>query len=437
MPKRAKGLTAGFCSTVKAPGKHSDGDGLMLVVSDSGAKRWVQRLVIRGRRRDIGLGAYPLVPLAKARAAAAENRGVARAGGDPLARRDEDLSLRTFDMAMVDLLAKKAGELSNAKHIAQWESTLRTYAVPRLGKMRVSEITVTDIVEVLLPIWKTKNETASRLRGRIEAVFAFSTASGWRSGPNPATWGGNLDMLLPKPSKVKKVVHQPALQVRDAPFWFDELAQRRGSSARCLEFLALTWVRSGEARGAKWSEIDLDKAIWRIPASRTKTKEEQMVPLSLAAIGLLRGIPRVREANDKGGDLIDVDLVFVSPRGGQLSDMALSAVMRRLHQADSYDRDLYKARGLLEHQIGWLDERSGRPAVPHGLRSTARDWAGLQGYPRELAELSLGHRIGNRVEQAYHRDSLLERRRPMMEAWAQYLLSERSGHTNSIGLRAV
>ncbi|MBU2982270.1 tyrosine-type recombinase/integrase [Lentibacter algarum] len=427
MPKRAKGLSAAFCSTVKRQGKYSDGDCLMLIVSNSGSKRWGQRLVIRGKRRDLGLGSYPLVTLAQARVVASQNRQIARDGGDPLAAREKVRSTPTFEVAMAALLEKKAGELTNAKHIAQWESTLRTYAVPKLGTKLVTEITVSDVLEVLTTIWATKNETASRLRGRIEAVLAFATARGWREGPNPATWGGNLDMLLPKPSKIKPVVHQPSLAVEEIPDWMSQLRKRQGASARCLEFLALTWARSGEARGAIWSEIDFETAIWLIPAHRTKTKEEHAVPLSNAALALLRSIPRT----------VGEDFVFPAPRGGELSDMALSGVMRRMHAYEVLNDLSLPELGIREEEAGWRDPQTNRPAVPHGLRATARNWAGRKEYPREMAELALGHRIGNRVEQAYHRETLVERRRLMMNAWAEYVSQESRNLPNVNGLRLV
>ncbi|MCV2892232.1 tyrosine-type recombinase/integrase [Lentibacter sp. XHP0401] len=427
MPKRAVRLSAAFCSTVKVAGKYSDGDGLMLIVTNTGSKRWGQRLVIRGKRRDLGLGSYPLVSLAQARVAASQNRQTARNGGDPLALREKDRTTPTFEAVMLMLLEKKAGELTNSKHIAQWGSTLRTYAVPRLGGKLVTEITVADTLEVLKPIWSTKSETASRLRGRIESVLAFATAHGWREGPNPATWGGNLDMLLPKPSKVKQVRHQPALAVEDIPNWMEQLRKRQGISARCLEFLTLTWARSGEARGAIWSEIDFEASIWNIPAHRTKTKEEHAVPLSNAALALLRGIPRT----------VGEEFVFPAPRGGELSDMALSGVMRRMHASEVLNDLSLPALGIREEEAGWRDPQSNRPAVPHGLRATARNWAGREEYPREMAELALGHRIGNRVEQAYHRETLVERRRLMMNAWAEYVTQETKNVPNVNGLRLV
>ena len=238
-----------------------------------------------------------------------------------------------------------------------------------------------DVLGSLEPIWATKTETASRLRGRIEAVLNWATVSGFRTGENPARWKGNLEAVLPKPSKVSKVKHHTALPVVDMPKFMDELAERSATSARALEFLILTAARSGEVRGATWEEIDLDEALWVVPASRMKADREHRVPLSANAVRLLATLPT------RTGS------VFVAPKGGQLSDMALSQLVKRM----------------------------GAEAVPHGFRSTFRDWAADHtDYPREVAEAALAHQIENRVEAAYRRSDLLEKRREMMEDWAKW-----------------
>ena len=312
MPPRAEGLTAATCKTKTEPGRYSDGNGLMLIIDKpradgrAGAKRWCQRLTIGNKRRDLGLGSYPLVSLAAARERAAENARIARGGGDPTVQRDEAPTIPTFAEVAEMKLDQKRKELSNEKHAKQWRSTLEDHAFPVLGDMRVDEIGVDEVLAVLEPIWDKTNETASRLRGRIENVLSYAAARKWRSGLNPAQWRGNLDQLLAMPSKVKPVQHQPALAVRDVPEWFKELRKRRGVSSWCLEFVALTWCRSGEARGAEWREIDLERALWTIPAARTKTSTEHIVPLSSGAISLLRSIPMTSKSG----------LVFEGARGG-------------------------------------------------------------------------------------------------------------------------
>jgi integrase len=265
----------------------------------------------------------------------------------------------------------------------------------------VQDITTQDVLRVLQPIWTDKTETASRLRGRIEAVLSWATVSGHRTGDNPARWAGNLKELLPAPSKVADEEHHPAIQIDEAPRWFAALREREGMGARALEFLAMTGLRSGEVRGARWDEIDLRAGLWIVPAARMKMKVEHRVPLSPAAVELLEALPKL-EGNP---------LVFPAARGGTLSDMTLSAVMRRMHEAEvAVDRP------------GYLDRATKRPAVPHGLRSTFRDWvAERTNYPADMAEVALAHKIGNAVEAAYRRGDMIEKRRLMMAAWAEFL----------------
>lgn len=271
--------------------------------------------------------------------------------------------------------------------------------------MLVSDIQVQDVLRVLQPLWTEKTETAKRLRGRIEAVLSWATVSGHRSGDNPARWAGNLKELLPAASKVAKGGNQPALTLDDAPAWFRALRGRDGMGARALEFAALTASRSGEVRGAAWSEIDLDKALWVIPGQRMKMEREHRVPLTPAALSLLRALPRLEGS----------ELVFPAVRGGGLSDMTLSKTMKRIHEAE-----------VASGGTGFIDRVSKRPAVPHGLRSTFRDWvAERTQYPGELAEVALAHKISNAVEAAYRRGDMIEKRRTMMAAWADFLTSTR------------
>ncbi len=365
------------------------------------------------RRRDIGLGGYPTVTLSQARDKARVARTKVEAGIDPVEERKATKAALTaaqrrgmlFSEAVEKALGAKLEAFKNEKHRKQWRATLDTYATPELGKMAVQDITVQDVLRVLEPIWTGKTETAARLRGRIEAVLSWATVSGHRTGDNPARWAGNLKELLPAAAAVKKSDNQPALALGDAAAWFADLRKRDGFGARALELAALTAVRSGEVRGAVWDEIDLEAEIWTIPAQRMKMTREHRVPLTPAAVAMLRALPRL---NDSG-------LVFPAARGGMLSDMTLSATMRRMNEAE-------KERAGGGDNAGYLDARSKRPAVPHGLRSTFRDWvAEKTQYPGDMAEVALAHSINSAVEAAYRRGDMMEKRRRMMADWADFL----------------
>jgi len=415
MPKMAPELSAIEIKRLKHPGGSRNEmvavggvSGLYMQLLPSGGRTWILRTRVGGKTRDMGLGGYPEVGLAAARDKARGAKDKVRQGIDPveerkaakaslIAARKRGLS---FSDAVDRYLASRLDEFRNEKHKAQWRSSLDSYAQPQIGDMLVQDITVQDVLRVLQPIWASKTETASRLRGRIEAVLSWATVAGHRMGDNPARWGGNLKELLPKPSKVAKSDNQPALALADAPTWFASLRAREGMGSRALEFLALTAARSGEVRGATWDEIDLDNALWVIPASRMKMDREHRVPLPPVAVALLKALPRFQ----------DNPLVFPAARGGQLSDMTLSATMKRMHESE-----------VEADRKGWLDPRNGRPAVPHGLRSTFRDWAAETGQARDMAELALAHRVGSDVERAYRRSDMVERRRAMMAAWAQFL----------------
>jgi integrase len=322
----------------------------------------------------------------------------------------------TFSDAMDRCLAAKLDAFRNPKHRQQWRNTLDSYAIPELGKMLVQDIEVRDVLRVLEPIWKDRTETASRLRGRIEAVLSWATVKGHRAGDNPARWAGNLKELLPAPSKVAKEGNQPALTIDDAPRWFAALKGRDGMGARALEFLSLTASRSQEVRGAAWDEIDFKAGIWTIPAARMKMDREHRVPLSDDAVALLGAVPR------HAGN----PLVFPAPRGGQLSDMTLSATMKRMHEDE-----------VAADRTGFADRASKRPAVPHGLRSTFRDWvAERTNYPGDMAEVALAHKIGNAVEASYRRGDMIEKRRAMMAAWADHLTGAPTAATVHV-LRAM
>lgn len=405
-----KRLTAAFIGSAPQ-GRHFDGEGLFLLVEKHGARRWGQRLTIYGRRRELGLGSPPVVSLAAARELALENKRMVRDGKDPTLerRKAEVLSNRsartpTFKEAIEGCFQKVGPELSTEKYRKQWRSSLDLYAVPILGGLPVDEIDPDDVLTVLKPIWLDKTETAKRLRGRIEAVLRWAKSEGFIDGPNPARWVDNLDGRLPRPSRIAKVQHQPSLSIKDAPEWFAKLKTRTGNAARALEFAVLTAARSGEVRGMTWSEVDPESGLWIIPASRMKAGKEHRVPLSKPALELLSVLPR------RAGSVI----VFFAPEAEVLSDMAVSGVMRRMHAAE-----------VSAGRSGFVDTSSGRPAVPHGLRSTFRDWvAEKTAFPGEMAEVALAHKVANVVEAAYRRGDQVEKRRQMMAAWAGFLSGE-------------
>jgi len=392
MPKKAKELSALEVKRLSKPGRHAVGgiNGLMLVVKDSGAKSWILRTVVGERRRNIGLGSYPEISLADAREAAREVKKKIRQGVDPVEERKaarrlmiEQSKRMPFSEAARLCHEKKQSEFKNEKHRKQWFSTIERYAIPVIGDMPVDEVELQHILSVLEPIWHTKTETATRLRQRLEAVLSWATVSGHRSGDNPARWQGHLDAVLPKPNKLKKVNHHTALPYQQMGAFMKDLRQRKGTTARCLEFIILTACRSGEARLAVWNEIDLENKVWTIPGDRMKAGKDHTVPLTDDAIRLLKNLPRFEGSN----------YIFAAARGGPLSDMAISAVCRRMEVA----------------------------AVPHGFRSTFRDWAAEQtNFPREVAEMALAHTIESAVEAAYRRGDLFEKRRRLMEAWAGY-----------------
>jgi integrase len=417
MPKLAKELSALEVKRLEHDGGEHNKvfsvggvQGLMLQITPTGSKSWILRTPVGGTRRHIGLGSYPTVTLAQARERARAELEKVWQGLDPVEERKAQRSRLhaeqkrglTFEKAVEKFLESKLTEFKNNKHRDQWRSTLTTYANPELGKMLVGDVGVPDLLRVLEPIWQTKTETATRVRGRIEGVLAWATVAGHRKGDNPARWKGNLDAILPKPSKVAKVTNHPALSISDVVPWFADLQERDGMAARALELMTLTVARSGEIRGATWAEFDLAAGIWIIPSERMKAGKEHRVPLTAQAVSLLQALPRELAS----------PYVFPAVRGGMLSDMALSACMRRINEARA---------------VGYIDKRSGRPAVPHGLRSTFRDWASENGVSHDLAERALAHTIRNAVEAAYHRTDLLEQRRSVMEAWAAHVTGSAAG----------
>lgn len=399
--------------------------GLMLQITPAGGRSWILKTTIGEKRRHLGLGSYPEIGVAAARDLARAAKQKIRAGVDPIEERKAAKAALaaakarglTFSDAVDKYLAAKLKEFKNEKHKQQWRNTLDTYASPEIGEMLVHEITRQDVLRVLNPIWEAKNETASRLRGRIEAVLSWATVNGHRAGDNPARLKGNLDHDLAKAAAVAKNDNHPAVQLDDAVRWFAALRRRDGSGSRALEFLALTASRSGEVRGAVWDEIDLDRALWVIPAARMKMKREHRVALCPDAVALLKALPRF-EGNP---------LVFPAARGGELSDMTLSATMRRIADTDTK-----------EGGNGYLDRISKRPAVPHGLRSTFRDWVSERTtFPGEMAEVALAHKISNAVEAAYRRGDMIEKRRAMMTAWSDFLAGRAVAGGNVIPMQAA
>ena len=392
MPKKAKELSALVVGRLKQPGTHAVGGvaGLALNVQPSGARSWVLRLMIAGKRRELGLGGFPDVTLADVRRRAREEREKVSKGIDPVAEKqaaaaslkeERDRAI-TFEVAAKKYIEAHESTWRNAKHAEQWRNTLAS-TYPDIGSIDVSKIGLPEVLKVLEPIWKTKTETASRLRGRIQAVLDWATVRGHRVGANPARWRGHLDQLLPAPAKLNRIGHHPAMPIKDVGRFMADLREQDGSGARALEFVILTAARSGEVRGATWNEIDLEAGVWTIPGERMKAGRTHRVPLSDEAFTLLKALPQI----------VDTPYVFPAPRGGMLSDMTLVAVMRRM----------------------------GVEAVPHGFRSTFRDWASERtNHPRDVAEMALAHAIGDKVEAAYRRGDLFEKRRRMMSEWAAY-----------------
>lgn len=400
-----------------------DGEGLFLQITPGGSKSWLLRYTLAGRTREAGLGSYGEAPegltLAAARDRAAELRAQRDAGIDPVEarkaqRRQAEAEARkaaanTFRTVAEACIAAREAEWKNPVHRAQWRATLEAYAYPSLGDVPVAEIAPDDVLAVLRPIWNGKPETASRLRGRMEAVFDYAAALGLRPrGFNPATWRGNLQPLLGSPNKMKKRLHEeagadghhPALPFKRVSAFLAALAQREATAALALRFAVLTAARTGEVLGARWREIDMGEALWIVPGARMKAGREHRVPLSPQALAALRALLPEEGEPEPG------DHVFPSPAGGALSQMALLMLLRRMNEGDGGP--------------AWVDA-SGRPITVHGLRSTFRDWAGeVSNFPPELAEAALAHAIRDKVQAAYERGDKLAKRRRMMEAWGAY-----------------
>ena len=377
--RKARSLTAARVRTEKRPGRYHDGQGLYLQVDPSGARRWLQRVVIRGKRTDLGLGGWPLVSLNAAREKAMENRRIARVGGDP---RTEKRDVPTFAEAAAEVIKLNLPTWRNTKHAAQWGSTLRTYVFPHFGSRLVTEVSGSDVMKALTLIWTAKPETARRVRQRISAVMKWAIANNYRLD-NPA--GDAIEAVLPKTSRTQ--AHHTALHYAAVPAAMRAVraAKVTESSKLCLTFQVLTASRPGEARQAQWSEVDVGARTWTIPSERMKADREHRVPLSTQTMEILA---EARSLDDGSG------LVFPSRSGRPLSDMT--------------HRKLLRALGI--------------DCVPHGFRSSFRDWAAEQtDAPHAVMEAALAHVVGNSTEAAYFRSDLFERRRTLMTQWAEYL----------------
>lgn len=376
-------LSARTVATLKDPGRHSDGGGLYLVVDKSGAKRWAFLFRWEGKLKEMGLGGIRSVPLAKARERAAAAREQVADGVNPIAaRREQAADTVTFGAFTDAYLDDMEGQWRNEKHRKQWRTTLTEYASP-LKDMPVAAVSTNDIHAVLKPIWISKAETASRVRGRIERVLDAAKAKGLRTGDNPARWQGHLAQLLPQRQKLSRG-HHTALPYPDVPAFVERLRDRPAISARALEFAILTAARSGETLGARWDEVDLEKRLWTVRAERIKAGREHRVPLSEAAMQLLQTL----------ADLRTGDLVFPGQKQGRpLSGMAMEMILRRMQVK----------------------------VTVHGFRSSFGDWVGDKtDFSREVAEAALAHSVGDATEQAYRRGDAVERRRKLMDAWAQF-----------------
>ena len=405
MAKTLEKLSPLKVERLKTPGLHSDGGGLYLQISATGARSWIFRYRMGGRKtpRDMGLGSLNDVSLAAARLNAAAKRGQIQQGIDPIEARKRDKVVAALDLskaitfkdcAEAYIAAHREG-WRNEKHAAQWTATLEAYAYPKLGKLPVRDVDVGHVLKVLEQkcddlegkptFWSGKTETASRIRGRIEVILDWAKVRQYRAGENPARWRGNLEHSLPARNKVQKVTHHAALPYAEMGTFMQSLRHEEATAARALEFLILTATRTSEAIGVRWDEIDQDKALWVIPADRMKTGKEHRIPLSAPALAIIKQLAKTKES----------EFVFPGVKKGKA--LSTNALLKHLTRMDRND------------------------ITAHGFRSTFRDWAAEStNYPRDVAEMALAHTIGDKVEAAYRRGDLMEKRKRMMDDWAKF-----------------
>lgn len=412
MPRKLSNALTPFTVKSAAPGRHADGGGLHLLVKDSGARSWVYRYMIGGKSRDIGLGAADAggLSLVDARDKAAGYRLKVKAGIDPLAERQREaaealaaaqaaqIAGMPFKTVAEAYIAANEASWRNDKHRQQWRNTLATYVYPVIGELSVAAIATAHVLQIIEPLWRDKPETASRIRGRIETVLDAAKARGYREGENPARWRGHIAQILPARSRLTRG-HHKAMPYAAIPAFIGALRARDATAAMALEFVILTGTRTGEVLGATWGEVDLDKAIWTVPASRMKAGKEHRVPLSPRAVEILEAMRPVGSAS-----------LFPSDKGGKLSTMAMTMLLRRMN-AD---------------------------CTVHGFRSAFRDWAAeCTGYAHEVCEMALAHAIGNKSEAAYRRGDLFDKRRRLMADWAGYCASNGTADVNVTPIRGL
>ena len=399
MPRKLSNALTPLAVKSAKPGRHADGGGLHLLVKESGARSWVYRFMLKGQSRDIGLGTAGQggISLADARDLASALRLKVKAGTDPLAERHREAAeaLASAQAAQIAGITFKAvaeayiganeDSWRNAKHRQQWQNTLTSYVYPVMGELPVAQIGTSHVLSILEPIWKAKPETASRIRGRIETILDSAKARGYRDGENPARWRGHLSQILPARSRLSRG-HHKAMPYDALPAFLSGLRERDAMAANALEFAILTATRTGEVLGATWSEVDLERAIWTIPAARMKAGKEHRVPLSPRAVEILKAVQPLNKTN-----------LFPTDKGGKLSSMAMSMLLRRMKQ----------------------------DCTVHGFRSTFRDWAAEStAYAHEVCEMALAHVIGNKSEAAYRRGDMFEKRRRLMDEWATFCASK-------------
>lgn len=393
MPRQLNRLTDLKIKNLTEPRPYPDGGGLYLQVSIYGTKSFVFRYERHGKRHSVGLGAYKTTTtLVQARESALKMRQQLQQGIDPLSQKNADKAAeqlraartKTFDQCFAEYFAGKKHEWSNTKHAMQVRNTVETYASPKIGNLSIADVDMNLVLSILEPIWTTKTETATRVRQRIEATLDWATAKGYRTGDNPARWKGHLDKVLPSAKKTKKVEHHPALPFAKLPAFIATLREREGDSALALEFCILTATRTSEVIKATWAEIDFGNATWVIPANRMKARQDHKVPLSNRCLEILKEMKRRNEAHVFPGKKQDKPL----------SNMAMLQLLERM---------------------GFTD------ITVHGFRSTFRDWcAESTDYPNHVIEMALAHTIGNAVEAAYRRGDLFEKRKLLMQEWADY-----------------